>query len=165
VTGSVAHYGTLILLTNQKRMQTKPDFEQYLASRLAQSWQVSGVDREELGKQLILSVRQLNALQAADCSAFHTRGIYLRSLRQALEQAQLLDEPEVLKRIEALMTEYTESPHTSHVLKVEQTVNRKLGVTGPDVYVERVVNLRGAIATVVLLLTVVLLVAILMPFD
>lgn len=113
-------------------MQRKPDCEQYLARRLSESWLARAVEREALAKQLILSRKQFDALEAADPSPFHTYGIYLRAMRSALKEAQLLEDPEVLNCLETLVSDYMRSPSISHVVQVKQTVNKKLGVAPPD---------------------------------
>jgi len=142
-------------------MPNQLDCEQYLASCLAESWQARSVDRLELAKRLILSVKQLDALQKADPAPFHTHGIYLRAMRKALEEAQLFDDPEVLRCLEALESDHRRIPNISHVLQVKQTVNKKLAVAPPERNPHEATSPRSGIAVVLVLSVTMLLVLIL----
>lgn len=128
-------------------MQSRSDCESYLASRLRESWQSHAVDFEQLAKQLIVSPKQIQALQTGDAGCFHTYGIYLRTLRQALEQAQILHDPLVLQCLETLVTDYISSPQTSEVLRVKHTVNKKLAEVSPDTTTSQTSNVRALVAT------------------
>ena len=144
-------------------MQRQPDCERYLANRLCERWQARLVDRDALAKHLILSPKQLDALGQADPSPFHTYGIYLRAMRQALVDAQLLDDSEVQACLQKLVDDYIETPSTSHVLQVKQIVNKKLGVAPPKAEPEsapkpvRAVKIVFAVFAVLALLSVAVL--------
>lgn len=145
-------------------MQRQPDCERYLANRLCERWQSRLVDRDALAKHLILSPKQLDALGQADPSPFHTYGIYLRAMRQALGESQLLDDPEVQACLQKLVDDYMETPSTSHVLQVKQIVNKKLGVAPPQVEPELSTQPLRAIK-VVLAVFVILFVALLLGLN
>lgn len=130
-------------------MQSQLDCEIYLARRLRAVWQARAVDRDTLAKSLILSPKQLEALEQGDPSSFHTYGIYLRAMRQALGQAQLLEDPEVLACLQRLVDDYTRKPPMSHVVQVKHTVNKQLGVAPQDAHPDRHPKRNGVYALVV----------------
>ncbi|MCD8536275.1 MAG: hypothetical protein LRY56_01665 [Burkholderiaceae bacterium] len=145
-------------------MQPQPDSEQYLVSRLRENWRSRAIDREILAKNLILSHRQLQALEAADHSPFHTYGIYLRALRCALDDAQLLNDPEVSSCLQTLIHDYINTPPMTHVLQVKQTVNKKLGVAPALVKADQTSRL-GTGLTIVLVVLSMLLTAVLLSLS
>lgn len=138
--------------------QREADCEQSLGHALQTNWQLRQVDRTALGKRLILSVRQLNALVVCDPSAFHTYGLYLKGLRSALQEAGLLDDPLILEKLDFLVTRYSQQPHMRRILEVEKTLNRKLALAPtqsdqPDS--KKQADARGVVA-LILVVTVVL---------
>ena len=137
--------------------QRQGESEQLIGQILQTNWQSRQVDRQALAKRLILSTRQLNALIEPDPSAFHTYGIYLRALRFALEEAGLLDNPEIQGQLEFLVGEYSRDPHMSRILEVKRTVNRKLGVAPAQPGTEKQTDTRGVVALIVVVSVVLVL--------
>lgn len=139
----------------QVKDQRQGEAEQFIGQILQTNWHSKQIDRQALAKRLILSTRQLNALAVPDPSAFHTYGIYIRALRLALGEAGLLNDNEVVKRIEFLEECYSRDPHMSRILEVKQTINRKLGVAPAQPGPEKPTDTRGVVA-LILVVSVVL---------
>ncbi len=133
------------------------EFEKDLGQILQARWSSAHADRAAIAKRLILSQRQLNALVQADPTAFHTYGIYLRALRMALQQAGVLQDAEVVERLEFLAERYLRNRHVSGILEVKRTVNRKLGVAPREPGAEKQTDARGVVALVVVVTVVLVL--------
>jgi hypothetical protein len=144
-------------------MQGQFDCEQYLASRLRESWQTRHVTREKLAKHLNLSSKQLQGLETADPAPFHTDGMYLRALQQALDEAQLLQDADVMHCLETLITNRTREPQATHVLQVKQTLNKQLGVAPPDAQAERRSKRSRLVALAGLLLVLLFVLVLVIP--
>lgn len=117
---------------NSDAMRTHLDCQQRLASRLKETWATESVDRIKLGKELRLSSLQLKALETGHEGAFHTRGLYLRALEQAVNEAGLKDDAELIDCLAFLKQHYTETPRGSQIALVQKTVNKRLGVAPSD---------------------------------
>ena len=144
-------------------MQGQLDCQQYLASRLRESWQRRQVTREKLAKDLILSSKQLQGLETADPAPFHTDGLYLRALQQALDEAQLLQDADVMHCLETLITNRTREPQATHVLQVKQTLNKQLGVAPSDAQAERRYKRTRLVALSGLLLVLLFVLVLVIP--
>jgi hypothetical protein len=108
-------------------MQNHLDCQQLLTARLKASWACGSIDRVKLSKTLRISSRQLLALESGQDDAFHTRGLYLRALAQALNEAGLKDDTEITECLACLSQHYTQTPRGSQIALVQKTVNKRLG--------------------------------------
>lgn len=113
-------------------MQSHLDCQQLLATRLKQAWAIESVDRLKLSKRLRLSTRHLKALETGIDDAFHTRGLYLRALVQAVNEAGLKGDAEINECLDCLFQHYTHTPRGSQIALVQQTVNKRLGEAPRD---------------------------------
>jgi hypothetical protein len=113
-------------------MQSPLDCQRLLAARLKKTWASQAVDRAQLSKSLCLSPRQLSSLASAQDDAFHTRGLYIRALEQALQEAGLQEDAEVSECLATLRQHYAQTPRGSQIALVQQTVNKRLGVAPRD---------------------------------
>lgn len=119
-------------LLNSDCMQNQLECQQLLAARLKASWVSVPIDRTALSKTLRLSTRQLLALETGEDGAFHTRGLYLRAIEQALQEAGLKDDPEVVECLACLHQHYAQTPRGSQIYLVQQTVNKRLAIAPKD---------------------------------
>jgi hypothetical protein len=113
-------------------MQSPLDCQRLLAERLKKTWVSQAVDRAQLSKSLRLSERQISALESGQDDAFHTRGLYIRALEQALQEAGLQDDAEASECLACLLQHYAQTPRGSQIALVQQAVNKRLGVAPKD---------------------------------
>jgi len=114
-------------------MADQNECERLLGRRLSDAWQCKTVVRNQLAKRLVLSTKQLSALENADASQFHTYGIYLRALRHALAEADLLEQSDVKDCLQTLDECYLATPHMTQILRIRSTMSQKLGEAPPEV--------------------------------
>lgn len=113
-------------------MQSPLDCQRLLAARLKETWASQAIDRAQMSKLLRLSPRQLSALESGQDDAFHTHGLYIRALEQALQEAGLQDDAEASECLACLLQHYAQTPRGSQIALVQQTVNKRLGVAPRD---------------------------------
>jgi len=85
---------------------------------------------------------------AGDDSAFHTRGLYLRAVEQAIQEAGLKDDPDVIENLSRLSEHYAQTPRGSQISLVQQTVNKRLAIAPRDP-IERPPSRIGAFGAVI----------------
>jgi hypothetical protein len=94
---------------------------------------------------------------AGDDSAFHTRGLYLRAVEQAIQEAGLKDDPDVIENLSRLSEHYAQTPRGSQISLVQQTVNKRLAIAPRDP-IERPPSRIGAFGAVILIISLVVIV-------
>jgi len=146
-------------------MTDQNECERLLGRRLSDAWQRKTVVRNQLGKRLILSNKQLIALENADASQFHTYGIYLRALRHALADADLIEQSDVKDCLQTLDECYLATPHMTQILRIRSTMNQKLGEAPPEVDPGYFHSSRARVVFVVLIVVAVSLFAVMLSVN
>lgn len=139
-------------------MSKNLDCQQLLAALLKEKWATQEIDRIGLRKTLRVSMRQLLALENGDDGAFHTRGLYLRAVEQAVQTSGLQDDSEVIDCLACLYQQYAQTPRGSQISLVQQTLNKRLAIAPSDSSDKAPlrVGFFGALVVIVVLVTIVM---------
>jgi len=126
-------------------MRDSQECQRLLGHALKVYWQEQGSDDQALIKHLLLSRKQLVGLREGDPAPFHTYGIYLRALSNAMQITALDDRAELQQCFHQLEKAYADSPRGTQILKVRQTINRHLGEAPFDADASKAVHPKKAL--------------------